>query len=190
MPLRSDLAAALRVERERRASEEPTSCVLRDGVPTVETLAADLVAAGIPATDEAGRRVDVHALRGSFVTALAAGRVAPEAARRLARHASYATTAKHYVDPAVLELRAAVESARLPTFWRDSGPLLAPETPGDARFSPPGDGSEVVAGPKSRRGAERTPLPAGVHSSTHEDWRGLRDLNPHPPDPKSGALSS
>ena len=188
LPLRSDLAAALVAERRRRPSEGPADVVLRSGVPIVETLAADLRAAGIPATDEAGRRVDVPALRGSFVSALAAGGVAPETARRLARHASYATTAKHYVDPAVLELRAAVESARLPSFWLDSGPVLAPETAAECRFLPPGEGSARGSEGAGRHSENRTPGASGVRSAKMVGGEGFEPPKAVPPDLQSGPV--
>ena len=56
----------------------------------------DLKAAGITYRDEAGRDVDFHSLRHSFITNLALADVHPSVAQKLARHSSILLTMKYY----------------------------------------------------------------------------------------------
>jgi len=78
----------------------------------VKILDRDLAAAGIKKRDDRGRTVDVHAMRATFATHLAAAGVAPLVAQRAMRHSSLALTMKHYIDPRLLDVAGAV--ARLP----------------------------------------------------------------------------
>lgn len=61
-----------------------------------EMLRADLAEAEIEYTDEAGRDIDAHALRHSFVSHLALAGVHPAVCQKLARHASIELTMKYY----------------------------------------------------------------------------------------------
>ncbi len=56
----------------------------------------DLAAAGIPFRDDAGRKVDFHALRHTFITNLARAGVHPRIAQKLARHSTVDLTMSHY----------------------------------------------------------------------------------------------
>ncbi len=56
----------------------------------------DLAVAGIEAKDAAGRVVDFHALRHTFITNLCNGGVHPKTAQSLARHSSIVLTMDHY----------------------------------------------------------------------------------------------
>jgi integrase len=56
----------------------------------------DLKAAGIAYRDEAGRDVDFHSLRHSFITNLALAGVHPSVAQKLARHSNILLTMKYY----------------------------------------------------------------------------------------------
>jgi integrase len=127
LPLRADVAAELRgwiadkaeaVCRQRvgvaGVTLPPADEPLFD-VPAklVRILDRDLAAAGIPKRDDRGRTVDVHAMRGTFATHLAAAGVSPVTLKTLMRHARIETTLKHYADPALLDVAGAVEM--LPT---------------------------------------------------------------------------
>lgn len=68
-----------------------------------------LDAAGIERIDGIGRRLDVHALRGTCATALARRGVAVNVAQRLLGHATPDMTMKHYVRMDDGDVRAAVE---------------------------------------------------------------------------------
>ena len=57
---------------------------------------ADLKAAGIAYRDEAGRDVDFHSLRHSFITNLSLAGVHPSVAQKLARHGTILLTMKYY----------------------------------------------------------------------------------------------
>jgi integrase len=127
VPLAEPVLALLAATRATRRGEPASATVIPAGtMPSVEALRADLRAAGIEPEDAEGRRVDVHALRGSFVSALVASGADPNTARVLARHADVRTTQKHYVDPRMLNLRGAVDAAakqlRLTTACLDTPP--------------------------------------------------------------------
>jgi integrase len=123
LPLRADVAAELRAWIAEKAEAvcgervgvagvvvPPADVPLFD-VPDklVRILDRDLVAAGIPKRDERGRTVDVHAMRGTFASHLAAAGVSPVTLKTLMRHARIETTLKHYADPALLDVAGAVE---------------------------------------------------------------------------------
>jgi integrase len=124
LPLRADVAAELRVW-----IEEKTEALCRQGVgvagvprpigatplfevPTglIRILDRDLQAAGIPKRDDRGRTVDVHAMRGTFGSLLAAAGTSPIVLKTLMRHAELSTTLKHYVDPRLLDAAGAVSA--------------------------------------------------------------------------------
>jgi integrase len=123
LPLRADVAAELRAWVDEKAE---AVCRQRVGVAgvtlppadeplfdvpakLVRILDRDLAAAGIPKRDERGRTVDVHAMRGTFATHLAAAGVSVVTLKTLMRHARIETTLKHYADPALLDVAGAVE---------------------------------------------------------------------------------
>lgn len=118
LPLRSALADALAALVERRT---PLARVFATpkGWEAAKTLEADLVAAGIAATDEAGRVLDFHALRTTFGTNLARSGVSLQMAQRLMRHSTPTLTANVYTVLSRDDERAAV--AALP----DSAPAVS-----------------------------------------------------------------
>ncbi|MFO0933772.1 MAG: tyrosine-type recombinase/integrase, partial [Planctomycetota bacterium] len=76
VPLRPDLRVAL--DLVRPADAKPSDLAFPGGAfPTHRTFALDLAAAGIVSPDESGRVVDFHALRGTFISSLAAAGVHP-----------------------------------------------------------------------------------------------------------------
>ena len=94
-------------------------------VPTglIRILDRDLQAAGIPKRDDRGRTVDVHAMRGTFGTLLAAAGTSPIVLKELMRHRRIETTLKHYVDPRLLDVAGAVSA--LPAIGVASGAVAA-----------------------------------------------------------------
>ena len=110
--LRAELAEALRAYRP--ASAKPSDWAFKGHVPRVHLIKRDLTAAGIPFEDEQGRRVDLHALRHTFITLLSASGVAPRVAMALARHSDLKLTMRVYTDSDRLGLDRAM--ALLPSF--------------------------------------------------------------------------
>jgi integrase len=110
IPLRRELAEWLRRFRWESISRKPSDRVFPPALfPQGRTVRKDFEAAGIQGTDEEGRVVDFHALRQTFITALAARGVHPRVAQALARHSSIELTLKVYTDLRLLDLRGAVE---------------------------------------------------------------------------------
>ena len=72
-------------------------------------LRADLEDAGIAYSDDAGRVVDFHALRHTFISNLAAGGVHPKRAQELARHSTIMLTMDHYTHVSRSELADALD---------------------------------------------------------------------------------
>jgi hypothetical protein len=72
----------------------------------MKRLRADLALAEIPDKDEAGRYVDLHSLRVSLSTMLAANHVSPRATQALMRHTDPRLTAGVYTDEKILPLAA------------------------------------------------------------------------------------
>jgi hypothetical protein len=84
-------------------------------------LRADLLEAKIDPEDDAGRVVDFHGQRTTFITALARAGVPPATAQRLARHSDINLTLRTYTRLEVTDLAEAVE--RLSDLRPSSAPL-------------------------------------------------------------------
>jgi integrase len=110
--LRPELAAALRAARPDDV--KPERYVFKGRIPKVSTFRKDLAAAGIPFEDSRGRRIDIHALRKTYGTLLAASGVAPRVAMELMRHSDMKLTMGVYTDTAQLPILEG--TARLPSF--------------------------------------------------------------------------
>jgi integrase len=124
LPLRADVAAELQAWIEEKTEAlcrqgvgvagvpRPIGAVPLFEVPTglIRILDRDLQAAGIPKRDDRGRTVDVHAMRGTFGSLLAAAGTSPIVLKTLMRHAELSTTLKHYVDPRLLDAAGAVSA--------------------------------------------------------------------------------
>ena len=95
LPLRTSMVAELHGFLARRLAGTP---VFR--MPAPEHLSkmfrSDVTAAGIDYRDDAGRVVDFHALRHTFITNLAIGGVHPKTAQSLARHSTITLTMDRY----------------------------------------------------------------------------------------------
>ena len=72
-------------------------------------LRADLADAGIAFSDDAGRVVDFHALRHTFISNLAAGGVHPKRAQEPARHSTIMSAMDHYTHVTRSELAEALD---------------------------------------------------------------------------------
>ncbi len=71
---------------------------------------ADLSDAGIEYRDANGRVADFHALRHTFISALARGGVHPKLAQQLARHSTITLTMDRYTHTVVGELAAGLQA--------------------------------------------------------------------------------
>ena len=109
--LRPELTAAILAVRP--ADVKPDAWAFRGMVPRIPTFKRDLAAAEIPFEDVRGRRVDLHALRKTYGTMLAASGVSPRVAMELMRHSDMKLTMGVYTD--VAQLPIIQESARLPS---------------------------------------------------------------------------
>jgi integrase len=126
IPLRDDLAAELcdwlaakldRLQAEARQAGAPIPARLPPDTPLFDVpsrlvmiLNLDLRLAGIPKRDDRGRTLDVHALRHTFGTLLSKGGVAPRTAQAAMRHSDIRLTMNTYTDPALLDVRGALDA--------------------------------------------------------------------------------
>jgi len=136
VPIHADLAAALAAWRESRPAADGDH-VLPERVPSTKILRKDLAAAGIPATDPDGVKVDFHAARTTFATRLSRSGVSPTMAQKLTRLATLAVLAKHYVKLELADVDRAV--AKLPTLG------IAQLPPEPSRSAAPSGSEDCVA---------------------------------------------
>jgi integrase len=73
-------------------------------------LRKDLEAAGIAYKDDAGRYVDFHSLRHTFISNLTRSGVSPKIAQSLARHSTIGLTMDTYTHIGLYDERAAIDS--------------------------------------------------------------------------------
>lgn len=102
------------VLRQLAAGKPATARLLRVPSSLLRYLNRDLEAAGIPKVDDRGRSVDLHALRRTLATWLAAAGTAPKVAQRVLRHRSIAMTLDVYTDPDTAAAAGAVDGIFLP----------------------------------------------------------------------------
>jgi integrase len=125
-PLRPDVAAMMR----KYAAGRPRRLPLWPGTwheRAAEMLQRDLAAAGVPYRD-AGRCFDFHALRGQFISQLAARGVHPKVAQTLPRHSTITLTMDFFTHLNVFDVAGGLD--RLPALpaARDGEPV-----PGEPR---------------------------------------------------------
>lgn len=109
--LHLDLADALRAMKlPDTLPDEP----IFKGMPRIERFRRDLIKAGIPLTDELGRKAVFHSLRHTFGTNLARGGVASRTAMALMRHSDRRLTDKVYTDESLLGTWSAID--KLPSY--------------------------------------------------------------------------
>jgi len=107
IPLRKDTAAEI---QQYAAGKMPGVQLFPVPAKPGQMLKADLVEAGIPYVDEAGRYADFHSLRHTFGTMLAASGVHPKVAQSLMRHSDINLTMSRYTHTVHGQLARAVES--------------------------------------------------------------------------------
>ncbi|HMN39649.1 MAG TPA: site-specific integrase [Phycisphaerales bacterium] len=107
-PLRPDIADGLRATLDATPRGEHVWPSLPDEMAQV--IAADLAAAGIAVRDDAGRVIDFHALRHTFITRLARSGVTPKVAQTLARHSTITLTMDRYAHVALADTSKALAS--------------------------------------------------------------------------------
>jgi integrase len=110
MPLGPVLAAELRALRS--PDDAPFSPVFYRMVPKPAHFRADLAKAGISFLDDQDRRVDLHALRKTYGTALVLNGESPRVVMEAMRHCDLKLTMKTYTDASQLPVGAALH--RLP----------------------------------------------------------------------------
>ncbi len=146
--LRPELVASLRIFKPDDA--KPDDFVFRGQMPRIPTFKRDLAAAGIPFEDVRGRRIDLHGLRKTYGTMLAAAGVSPRVAMELMRHSDMKLTMGVYTDVAQLPMIA--ETARLPSLSLPIPQIGRPNPRGDPELDAQGDAQRdaqtgVAAGP-------------------------------------------
>src|SRR5262249_48419667 len=112
-------AEALRTGAPIPAQLPPATPVFNVPSALVKILNRDLRLAGIPKRDDRGRVLDVHALRHTFGTLLSKGGVGPRTAQAAMRHSDIKLTMNVYTDPALLDVRGALDA--LPALPLDAG---------------------------------------------------------------------
>ncbi len=136
IPLRADLVDLLRRRMEGRPPDAPLYLI---PVNFISRFNADCKRAGIPKRDERGRTVDIHSLRMTFGTHLAAAGVPLITAQKLMRHADPKLTANIYTDPQLLDMAGAVEAlpavAPAPSFVAPTVALDVAPTGGNGSVS-------------------------------------------------------
>ena len=146
--LRPELVASLRTLRP--AGAKPEDFVFRGQMPRIPTFKRDLAAAEIPFADVRGRRIDLHGLRKTYGTMLAAAGVSPRVAMELMRHSDMKLTMGVYTDVAQLPMIA--ETARLPSLSLPNTPIARTTPSGERKLDAQGDAQRdaqtgVAAGP-------------------------------------------
>jgi integrase len=137
-PLRADVAEMMRQYVAGKPRRQP----LWPGAwkeAAAEMVRHDLAAAGIPYADEEGRYFDFHALRGQFISMLAAQGVHPKVAQVLARHSTVTLTMDYYTHLDVLDVRGALDQL--------------PELPGTQGRQPTGESKTAEVGARRVQGA-------------------------------------
>ncbi len=170
-PLRPGTARELAAFLEGRTRWEP-AFPLPKSWRSAAMLREDLKAAGIPEEDESGRRLDFHALRVSFVSALARAGVAHKAAQNLARHSSPALTFNVYAKLGADDERTALEAL----------PDLGPEG---------GEEEARATGTEGKKQLGCTGASTGEPCTRHGETRGdERDRDqPEPPSEAPGGMA-
>lgn len=104
----ADLAALI------HPNAAPFQLALQGLVPRNDTFKRDLAAAGIACVDTMGRRVDMHAMRKSYGTALVLSGAEPRVVMEAMRHSDLKLTMQTYMDAAQLAGPVAAAVASLP----------------------------------------------------------------------------
>ena len=184
--LRPDVVTNLRewlADRRRQATESGGSLAATDKlfhVPKglIRIFDRDLEVAEIPKIDERGRRLDVHAIRTTFNSQLAAAGVDPRTSMAAMRVSSLDLVLKTYADESLLDVSGAVNrlpapslpnaklavassSAVAPSVAPDVAPTFGMEgSSGDSGGTLRPSGPKVVRSEKARISLENKVFPA------------------------------
>ena len=109
LPLRPELAEALAAYLGLMAPAATVFTTMPHETKVSTMFRADLQAAGIDYRDDAGRVVDFHSLRHTFISTLARGGVHPKTAQALARHSTITLTMDRYSHSLMEELEDALK---------------------------------------------------------------------------------
>ena len=96
LPIRPELATDIRAHLSGKPADAQVFPIPKDRKCAAKMFRADADAAGIVFRDAANEVVDFHALRHTFVTNLARGKVHPKIAQALARHSTISLTMDRY----------------------------------------------------------------------------------------------
>lgn len=124
-PIRPELADVLRPWLASRPADAPLFGKLTPN--TADMLRVDLATAGVPYADDSGHVADFHALRHSFISALAMSGASVKAVQSLARHSTPTLTFGVYAHAGLFDLAGAldglpeVESAARPAALSATG---------------------------------------------------------------------
>ena len=137
LPLTEEVAEAVRACLENKS---PTQKLWPGGWwrRSSDMLKLDLKDAEIEAVDAAGRVIDFHGQRTTFITGLARAGIAPAMAQKLARHSDVNLTLNTYTHLSVAEMAGAVD--KLPDLRSRS-----PATPTQAESGSPGTATDDVS---------------------------------------------
>ncbi len=160
-PLRPDIALALRATVDATQRGEH----VWPGLPheMAQIIAADLAAAGIAVKDDAGRIIDFHALRHTFITRLARSGVTPKVAQTLARHSTITLTMDRYAHVALADTSkalAALPALPLVNAVANEAAVAATGTHGREVRQRAGSGAGPAHGPTSPNWAGTGPTSA------------------------------
>ena len=104
-PIPRDLATLLRPWLAAKTDDEPVFAI---PMKAAQMLRVDLAAAGIAASDDAGRVVDFHSLRHGYVSRIVEGGASVKVAQELARHSTPTLTIGRYAHTRLHDLATAV----------------------------------------------------------------------------------
>jgi len=107
-PMRLDLAEVLRPFLATLDAEECIWAKVPSNMAPI--IRADLETAGIDPVDDAGRVIDFHSLRHTYITRLATAGVPPRVAQSLARHSTITLTMDRYSHVRLADESAALEA--------------------------------------------------------------------------------
>ncbi len=188
-PIRDDLSELLRPWLADKPAHQPVWNVPEK---TAAMLRADLDAAGIPYRDDAGRVLDFHSLRHTYVSFLVRGSGSVKAVQELSRHSTPSLTIGRYAHARLHDLTGALSS--LPDSPRDDDSRESAKATGTYDVHPDAasaDGDRQRQRQQSQRAGVRDGAKPCVRIADNgPENRVRRDSNPQPSDPKSDALSN
>ena len=130
-PIRPDLAARLRPWLRPRPPASPSSATLTKHTNVL--IQTDLARAGIPYRDGSDRVADFHALRHSYVTALAMSNAPVKVVQSLARHSTPTLTLGIYAHVGLYDQTSALDALPDLTPGVPDNPTGRPGRDGDRR---------------------------------------------------------